>query len=96
MGGKEKENVSQWAYLPHPAIFKIFKYLNYKELLKVGEVCQFWYQASRDDLLWKELFYYNFNVDRSVPVLTGNVNKIPTFGTQQYSLRCRQIVARRV
>lgn len=72
MSAREKANVCQWSYLPYPAIFKIFQHLNYKELLKVGEVCQFWYQVSRDDLLWKELFYYNFNVDRSVPVLTGN------------------------
>lgn len=71
MGNTNEETQCQWAYLPYPALFKIFQYLDYKELLRTGEVCRFWFQASRDEFLWKQLFYTNFNVDRSVPVVAG-------------------------
>ncbi|KAJ8917445.1 hypothetical protein NQ315_005492 [Exocentrus adspersus] len=60
-----------WSFLPYPALIKTFKYLNYKELVAVSQVCKSWYQTSLNDLLWKELFLKNFLVDRSVPVLAG-------------------------
>ncbi|KAL1491654.1 hypothetical protein ABEB36_012218 [Hypothenemus hampei] len=62
---------SLWCYLPYPALYKIFQHLNYKELILAGKVCKLWFQASRNDLLWRDLFYENFLVDRSVPVLAG-------------------------
>lgn len=62
---------SLWPYLPHPALYHICQYLNYKELLKIGEVCRSWLTVSRDELLWKNLFYSNFKVDRSVPIIAG-------------------------
>lgn len=68
----KSEYGSLWPYLPHAALFHIFQYLNYKELVKVGEVCPSWCEVSRDELLWKQLFYRNFKVDRSVPIITGN------------------------
>ncbi|XP_066142141.1 F-box/WD repeat-containing protein 5 [Euwallacea fornicatus] len=62
---------SLWCYLPYPALYKIFQHLTYKELLSVGNVCKHWLQASRNDLLWRDLFYRDFLVDRSVPVAAG-------------------------
>lgn len=73
------ESGSLWPYLPHPALFHIFGFLNHKELLKVGEVCRSWFEVSQDDLLWKDLFYRNFKVDRTVPIVTGNTNKLLGF-----------------
>lgn len=64
---------SLWPYLPHAALFQVFNYLNYKDLSKVGEVCQNWYNASRDELLWKQLLYHNFRIHRSVPIVAGNL-----------------------
>lgn len=62
---------SLWCYLPYPALYKIFQHLSYKELISTGNVCKLWFQASRNDLLWRDLFYQNFLVDRSVPVVAG-------------------------
>lgn len=60
-----------WSQPPYTVLYQIFQYLSYKELAKAGEVCQYWYQVSRDELLWKRLLYYYFNVDRSIPVAPG-------------------------
>lgn len=62
---------SIWSNMPYTVLFQIFKYLNYKELIRVGEVCQYWYQISRDDLLWKRLLYHYFNIDNSVSITPG-------------------------
>lgn len=62
---------SLWCYLPYPALYKIFQHLTYKELISAGRVCKLWYEASRNDLLWRELFYKNFLIDKSVPVVAG-------------------------
>ncbi|KAG5889639.1 hypothetical protein JTB14_028918 [Gonioctena quinquepunctata] len=62
---------SYWNFLPYPALYKIFHYLSYKELISVGQVCKSWYEASLDDFLWKELFFKNFLVDRTIPVVSG-------------------------
>lgn len=64
-----------WAYLPYPALYQIFQHLTYKELISAGQVCKVWYEASLDDLLWKELFLKNFIVDRSIPVVAGKIYK---------------------
>lgn len=62
---------SYWRFLPYPALINIFKYLTYKDLVAAGQVCKSWYQTSLNDLLWKELFFKNFLVDKSVPVVSG-------------------------
>ncbi|XP_060516665.1 F-box/WD repeat-containing protein 5 [Cylas formicarius] len=62
---------SLWCYLPYPALYKIFQHLTYKELGSAGRVCKLWLDASRNDLLWRDLFYKNFLVDKSVPVVAG-------------------------
>lgn len=70
------EDISFWLYLPEPVLFQIFSYLNHKELLTVGEVCRRWFEVSRDDLLWRDLFYKNFKIDRSVPIIAGELIRV--------------------
>lgn len=60
-----------WSNLPYPVLYHIFRYLSYNDVLRAGEVCRYWYQVSRDDLLWKRLFSYYFNIDSSIPVIPG-------------------------
>ncbi|CAG9839162.1 unnamed protein product [Diabrotica balteata] len=62
---------AKWAYLPYLALYKIFQHLNHKELISAGQVCKLWYEASCNDLLWKELFHDNFMIDKSIPVVAG-------------------------
>lgn len=66
-----EQDDSIWSQLPYTVLFQIFQYLDYKELVRVGEVCQYWYQVSRDEFLWKRLLYYYFNVDSSISVTPG-------------------------
>lgn len=61
-----------WEFLPAPALFTTFQYLGYKDLVNAGKVCHHWYMVSKDEFLWKELFYRNFKVDRSVKIVSGN------------------------
>ncbi|KAJ3655731.1 hypothetical protein Zmor_014850 [Zophobas morio] len=60
-----------WTFLPFPALYKIFQHLDYKDLLSASEVCQSWYEVSRDDFLWKKLFFLHFGIDKSVPIISG-------------------------
>lgn len=62
-----------WSQLPYTVLFQVFQYLTYKELIRAGEVCRYWYQVSRDDLLWKRLLYDYFNVENSIPVVPGKL-----------------------
>ena len=62
-----------WVYSPVPVLCKIFGYLNSKDLLNVGSTCKRWLEISRDELLWKDVFYDTFRVDRSVNIITGTV-----------------------
>lgn len=64
-------NENIWTFLPYPSLFQIFSYLDYTDLISVSEVCKSWYQVSRDDFLWKRLFYKHFAVDCSVPLPPG-------------------------
>lgn len=65
------ESKSLWSYLPYPALFNIFHYLNHKDLTTVSGVCQSWYEVSRDDFLWKALFFRKFEINKSVPIIPG-------------------------
>ncbi|CAG9767627.1 unnamed protein product [Ceutorhynchus assimilis] len=62
---------SLWCYLPYPALYKIFQQLTYQDLIAAGKVCKLWLAASRNDMLWRDLFYKNFLINRSVPVVAG-------------------------
>ncbi|XP_050306977.1 F-box/WD repeat-containing protein 5 [Anthonomus grandis grandis] len=92
---------SLWGYLPYPALQNIFHHLNYKELISAGMVCKLWYQASRNDLLWRDLFYDNFLVDKSVPVVSGKTwyeefkrlsYKIPIVQTETLDEHANQVL----
>lgn len=55
-----------WCYLPEAALLQVFSYLDHIELLNVGLVCRSWLPISRDDLLWRDLFYRDFKIDASL------------------------------
>ncbi|GJQ67242.1 hypothetical protein Trydic_g8147 [Trypoxylus dichotomus] len=57
---------NKWYYLPTTILLKIFGYLNYNEILRTALVCKRWHEIGRDELLWKELFYSHFRVDRTI------------------------------
>lgn len=63
--------MAHWEYLPAPALYNIFKNLNYKELIYAGQTCVNWYNASKDDFLWKRLLIDKFKIDNSINLIAG-------------------------
>ncbi|XP_077140697.1 F-box/WD repeat-containing protein 5 [Ranitomeya variabilis] len=57
--------------LPDSLLYHIFLSLGPVDLLAAGLVCRRWYQVSRDDFLWKELFYRHYRVRRHIPRYPG-------------------------
>ena len=62
-----------WYYMPDSILLSIFQYLNPKELLTAGEVSRSWNRVSRDELLWKKLFYRTYKVDPSIGIVPGKI-----------------------
>ncbi|XP_063792243.1 F-box/WD repeat-containing protein 5 [Pseudophryne corroboree] len=52
--------------LPDSILYQIFLSLGPADLLSAGLVCRRWYSVSRDDFLWKELFYRHYRVQRHI------------------------------
>ncbi|XP_068105061.1 F-box/WD repeat-containing protein 5 isoform X2 [Hyperolius riggenbachi] len=52
------------ALLPDSILYQIFLSLEPADLLSAGLVCRRWYAVSRDDFLWKELFYRHYHVQK--------------------------------
>ncbi|XP_074145204.1 F-box/WD repeat-containing protein 5 [Sminthopsis crassicaudata] len=54
-------------FLPDSIIYQIFLSLSHEDVLAAGLVCRQWQAVSRDEFLWKELFYRYYQVARDVP-----------------------------
>ncbi|XP_075041490.1 F-box/WD repeat-containing protein 5 isoform X2 [Mixophyes fleayi] len=54
------------SFLPDSILYQIFLSLGPADLLSAGLVCRSWYWVSRDDFLWKELFYSHYRVQRRI------------------------------
>lgn len=52
--------------LPDSILYQIFLSLDPEDLLSAGLVCRRWYAVSRDDFLWKDLFYRHYHVQRLI------------------------------
>lgn len=64
-------DAGKWTYLPYPALYHIFEYLDYKGMITAGQVCKRWHIASMDDLLWKQRFFETFIAYKSTPLIPG-------------------------
>ncbi|KAM4663163.1 F-box/WD repeat-containing protein 5 isoform 1-T3 [Discoglossus pictus] len=60
------------ALLPDSILYQIFQSLGPADLLSAGLVCRRWYAVSRDDFLWKELFYQCYRVQRHIHRYPGS------------------------
>lgn len=65
---EENEN---WYYMPDSILLNIFQYLTPKELIIAGEVCSSWHRVSRDEFLWKDLFYQTYKIDPDIDIMPG-------------------------
>uniref|UniRef100_A0A8C1DBF4 F-box and WD repeat domain containing 5 n=2 Tax=Cyprinus carpio TaxID=7962 RepID=A0A8C1DBF4_CYPCA len=53
--------------LPDSLVLEIFLHLPHKAVLSAGFTCRQWFAVSRDEFLWKELFYNYYCIPRTVP-----------------------------
>uniref|UniRef100_A0A4W6CW03 F-box and WD repeat domain containing 5 n=1 Tax=Lates calcarifer TaxID=8187 RepID=A0A4W6CW03_LATCA len=53
--------------LPDSLVLEIFLRLPHDAVLRAGLTCRQWLAVSRDEFLWKELFYSYYRIPRSVP-----------------------------
>ena len=65
---EENEN---WYYMPDSILLNIFQYLTPKELTIAGEICKSWHRVSRDEFLWKDLFYQTYKIDPDIGIMPG-------------------------
>lgn len=62
---------NSWYHIPKPLLVSVFQYLSAPDLIRAGHTCSVWYQASLDDLLWRDLVKRDFGVDTSVGIMPG-------------------------
>ncbi|KAL7306531.1 hypothetical protein TKK_0001224 [Trichogramma kaykai] len=75
-----------WSYMPDTVLLSIFQYLSPKELLTSGEVCTSWNRVSRDEMLWKRLFYHTYKVDPNVGIMPGKTSWLGEFKRLSYHI----------
>lgn len=68
---QRSEGDINWYYMPDSILLSIFQYLSPKELTTAGEVCRSWHRVSRDEFLWKYLFYRTYKIDPDVGIVPG-------------------------
>ncbi|XP_033226621.1 F-box/WD repeat-containing protein 5 [Belonocnema kinseyi] len=80
----EARGNDNWFYMPDSLILSIFRYLSPKDLLTAGEVCKSWNRVSRDEFLWKDLFYHTFKIDPNVGIVPGKNSWLGEFKRLTY------------
>ncbi|XP_044752618.1 F-box/WD repeat-containing protein 5 [Coccinella septempunctata] len=55
-----------WECLPYTVCYEIFQYFDHKEVVTLGSVCRNWFEVSRDERLWKKLFFSQYPIDRDI------------------------------
>ena len=58
--------------LPDSLVLEIFLHLPHDAVLSAGLTCRQWLAVSRDEFLWRELFYSYYRIPRSVPRHPGS------------------------
>ncbi|XP_072208911.1 F-box/WD repeat-containing protein 5 isoform X2 [Excalfactoria chinensis] len=81
------------APLPDSVLLEIFLYLDHAAVLAVGLVCRQWRAVSRDELLWKELFYRYYRVSRDVPRHPAAVSWYDEFQRLYDTIPCIEVQA---
>ncbi|XP_039630000.1 F-box/WD repeat-containing protein 5 isoform X1 [Polypterus senegalus] len=53
--------------LPDSLLLEIFMHLEHEDVLSASLVCRQWHAVSRDEFLWRQLFYGYYRISRAVP-----------------------------
>lgn len=63
--------------LPDSLVLEIFLRLPHDTVLSAGLACRQWLAVSKDEFLWRELFYSYYRIPRSVPRHPGRSHRTP-------------------
>ncbi|XP_076683454.1 F-box and WD repeat domain containing 5 [Andrena cerasifolii] len=80
------EGNANWCYMSDSILLNIFKYLTPKELTIAGEVCRSWHRVSRDEFLWKDLFYQIYKIDPDIGIKPGKSSWLEEFKRLTYHI----------
>ncbi|XP_011881100.1 PREDICTED: F-box/WD repeat-containing protein 5 isoform X1 [Vollenhovia emeryi] len=84
-GGSEySDDGLSWCVMSDSILLGIFQYLSPKELTTASEVCRSWYRVSRDEFLWKYLFYRTYKIDPDVGIVPGKTSWLGEFKRLAY------------
>ncbi|OAD58000.1 F-box/WD repeat-containing protein 5 [Eufriesea mexicana] len=90
---QENEN---WYYMPDSILLNIFQYLTPRELIIAGEVCSSWHRVSRDEFLWKDLFYQTYKIDPDIDIMPGEFKRLtyhtPLLETEVFKEHSHQVL----
>ncbi|XP_012233937.1 F-box/WD repeat-containing protein 5 isoform X2 [Linepithema humile] len=81
---QQSEGDVNWYYMLDSILLSIFQYLTPKELMIAGEVCRSWHRVSRDEFLWKYLFYRTYKIDPDVGIMPGKTSWLGEFKRLAY------------
>ncbi|TGZ48936.1 Uncharacterized protein DBV15_03380 [Temnothorax longispinosus] len=73
-----------WYVMSDSILLSIFQYLSPRELMTAGAVCRSWYRVSRDEFLWKYLFYRTYKIDPDVGIVPGKTSWLGEFKRLAY------------
>lgn len=66
-----EETIPDWNLLPEHLLLRIFCYLSAQSVLSCSLTCSKWHRITYDELLWKKLFYHDYNIDPAIPMSPG-------------------------
>uniref|UniRef100_UPI00398EE208 F-box/WD repeat-containing protein 5-like isoform X4 n=1 Tax=Pristiophorus japonicus TaxID=55135 RepID=UPI00398EE208 len=77
--------------LPDTILLEVFLCLEHPDVLAAGGTCRQWYGVSRDEFLWRDLFYRYYNVNRSVPRHPAAISWLDEFRRLYDTIPCVEV-----
>ncbi|XP_030211415.1 F-box/WD repeat-containing protein 5 [Gadus morhua] len=77
--------------LPDSLVLEIFLHLPHDAVLSAGLTCRQWLAVSRDEFLWRELFYSYYRIPRTVPRHPASVSWYREFKRLYDCIPCEEV-----
>ncbi|KAK3088736.1 hypothetical protein FSP39_023151 [Pinctada imbricata] len=82
------EDECYWHMLPENILVHVFSYLPAPSLLKASMVCRCWNRVAFDELLWKDLFYRHWSINREIGLAPGRSSWFQEYKRLYYRVPC--------
>ncbi|KAK0133180.1 F-box/WD repeat-containing protein 5 [Merluccius polli] len=77
--------------LPDSLVLEIFLHLPHDAVLSAGLACRQWLAVSRDEFLWREVFYSYYRIPRSVPRHPASISWYREFKRLYDCIPCEEV-----